>query len=169
MTNPPHARQWRHKARGTVYTEVCRGEFTSSYASEPDLLAAYQTLDGVTHVRCVFPVYIELGKEICRGRLQSATRPFIKHTDTLVAYRGSDNAVWFREVTEFEDGRFEEVTQPAFGAMPTPTDPHPWYLGGCDALGPNGTCAECRKVVLFGYSDEELRDEWVRRRGVTLP
>ena len=24
------------------------------------------------------------------------------------------------------------------------TKPHPWY-GECDALGPNNTCAECRK------------------------
>lgn len=25
-------------------------------------------------------------------------------------------------------------------------DPHPWYAGGRDALGPDGTCAECGKV-----------------------
>jgi hypothetical protein len=25
----------------------------------------------------------------------------------------------------------------------TTTDHHPWYAGGCDALGPDGTCAEC--------------------------
>lgn len=30
---------------------------------------------------------------------------------------------------------------------PSSNDPHPWYAGGCDALGPNGTCAECAKIA----------------------
>jgi hypothetical protein len=28
------------------------------------------------------------------------------------------------------------------------TDPHPWYAGGCDALGADGTCAECAKLAI---------------------
>ncbi len=27
------------------------------------------------------------------------------------------------------------------------TDPHPYYLGGCDALGPGGTCAACAEAA----------------------
>lgn len=39
--------------------------------------------------------------------------------------------------------------------MTQTTDPHPWYAGGCDALGPGGTCAECAKMAqphITGYA-----------------
>jgi hypothetical protein len=29
----------------------------------------------------------------------------------------------------------------------TTDDPHPWYPGGCDALGPFETCSECNKLA----------------------
>jgi len=35
------------------------------------------------------------------------------------------------------------------------TDPHPWYPGGCDALGPFETCAECNKLVEPAYKVEK--------------
>jgi hypothetical protein len=31
-------------------------------------------------------------------------------------------------------------------------DPHPWYLGGCDALGPFETCSECNKLINHRYT-----------------
>ncbi len=48
--------------------------------------------------------------EIARGMLQVATNdPTVG--DTIVAYRGTDGRVWFREVREFEDGRFVRVDE----------------------------------------------------------
>lgn len=62
----PRPPQWRHKKRGSIYTEVARGP------------------------------------------LQASTRQPAED-DTIVAYRGNDGRVFFREATEFDDGRFELV------------------------------------------------------------
>jgi hypothetical protein len=37
----------------------------------------------------------------------------------------------------------------------TTDDPHPWYLGGCDALGPFETCTECNKAIKPAFAVEK--------------
>lgn len=49
--------------------------------------------------------YVEIG----RATLQAATGP-AGEGDTLVIYRGEDGQLWAREAHEFEDGRFDEVS-----------------------------------------------------------
>ena len=48
--------------------------------------------------------------EVGRGKVQASKRPIVEG-DTLVAYRGDDGALHFREASEFEDGRFERVEE----------------------------------------------------------
>lgn len=60
-------RRWRHKKRGTFYTEIGRGR-----------------------MQCTGPIYDML---------------------PVVIYQSeSDGSLWVRFESEFEDGRFEEVT-----------------------------------------------------------
>lgn len=47
--------------------------------------------------------------EIGRGTLQASKRPAIEG-DSLVAYRDRYGAIYFREQSEFEDGRFEKIS-----------------------------------------------------------
>lgn len=49
--------------------------------------------------------------EVARGPLQASTRQPAED-DTIVCYRGTDGRHFFREATEFEDGRFERVASP---------------------------------------------------------
>jgi hypothetical protein len=60
-------RRWRHKKRGTIYTEVCRAE-----------------LQAATHAP--------------------------EEGELMVVYRGEDGCIWVRASGEFNDGRFEYVT-----------------------------------------------------------
>jgi hypothetical protein len=47
--------------------------------------------------------------EIARATLQSSI-PYPREGDAMVVYRADDGSVWVREAQEFEDGRFEEIT-----------------------------------------------------------
>ena len=71
MTDKPATqtteRRWRHVKRGTIYTEIGRGELQ---------IATLDVVDG----------------------------------SAIVIYRGDDGRLWVREECEFEDGRFEDVT-----------------------------------------------------------
>jgi hypothetical protein len=46
-------------------------------------------------------------EEIGRGELQMASD--VVDGSEMVIYRGEDGRLWVREVSEFEDGRFEKV------------------------------------------------------------
>lgn len=53
-----------------------------------------------------------LYEEVGRAELQAADRnlPHPTEQDTLVIYRGDDGKLWARWDVEFEDGRFERLT-----------------------------------------------------------
>ncbi len=50
-----------------------------------------------------------LYKEIGLGTLQASCRDLIEDDCKVMIYQGEDGQLWVREITEFNDGRFEEV------------------------------------------------------------